>query len=126
MYIFYKVEYANFYRFLYKCVETKKLKGWLFMGNLDCDGVISNCLYAQVPSPPKAIEGLLSDYQNFWVSVFARAYQPSNNPLGTMPAVMPKLTGEEKEYIENITHQLHSAPEWKEYTRQCRNWATLM
>lgn len=87
----------------------------------------TNCITAKMPDPPAAIKGMLSEYEDFWGSVFMREYSSSNyNPLGTMPLYMPKLTSEEQKYIENLTRKLHSMPEWKEYTQQCKRWAVLM
>lgn len=89
--------------------------------------VTQNSLVAKMPEPPEAIAGLLDEYQEFLGSVFTREYRSQNyNPLGTAPIYMPKLTDEEKKQIEILTRKLHSAPEWKEYTQQCRRWAVLM
>ena len=95
------------------------------MGNLNVGQ--SNCLTANIPEPPKAIEGIVNEYQNFWESIYSRAYENcNNNPLGTTPIYMPKLSKEEREQIEKLTRRLHSSPAWKDYTQQCKRWAVLM
>ena len=97
------------------------------MNRLKCEKVTTNSLTAKMPEPPKAIESLLEEYQDFLDSVFAKEYQTKRyNPLGTAPIYFPKLTQEERSHIESLTRRLHCTPEWKEYTQQCKRWAVLM
>lgn len=97
------------------------------MCGMKCGNVMKNSLTAKMPEPPKAIEGLLDEYQDFWGSVFAREYECNKtNPAGTLPSYMPQLSKEEKHYIETLTRRLHDTPEWREYTKQCRQWAVMM
>ena len=92
-----------------------------------CEKMMSNSISSIMPEPPMAIQGLLDDYQDFLGSVFAREYQENyTNPLGTNPIYMPRLSREEKQYIENLTTVLRNSPEWKDYVNQCRQWAVNM
>lgn len=92
-----------------------------------CEKITANSLESAMPEPPMAIQGLLDDYQDFLGSVFAREYEVQRaNPVGTNPMYMPKLSNEEKQYIENLTTTLRNSPEWKDYVSQCRRWAIMM
>ena len=97
------------------------------MGKMNVERMSSNSITSSIPEPPKEIEGILNDYQNFWESVYSRSYEVHDiNPVGTTPIYMPKLSKEEKVRIENLARRLYSSPAWKDYTQQCKRWAILM
>jgi len=92
-----------------------------------CEKMMSASTNVTMPEPPMAIQGLLDDYQDFLVSVFAREYQENyTNPINSNQKYMPRLSREEKQYIENLTTVLRTSPEWKEYVNQCTRWAVNM
>jgi len=73
------------------------------------------------PEPPKELEEILDEYQNFLSSVFTRDYKKLDS--SKIPVCAPSLTGNEQKYIESLTRKLHSNTSWKEYTRQFMRWA---
>lgn len=86
-------------------------------------------LTARMPDPPKAIEGIIDEYQEFLASIFTREYNngySAIDPIGTVPVYSPKLSQEEMDYSERLMRKLNSMPEWKDYVKQCKQWAVLM
>lgn len=78
-----------------------------------------------IPEPPKEIEKILDEYQDFLGSVFAREYKESQN-TNTQSIYAPRLTSDEQHYIESLTRKLHACSSWKNYAKQCRQWAVMM
>lgn len=75
-----------------------------------------------IPEPPKEIEALLGEYQDFLGNVFARDYKNDTN-MDALSIHTPKLTKDEQKYIETLTRKLHSSQGWKDYINQFKQWA---
>ena len=110
---------------LYKWLESLFNGKVDVMSNTKCEKVNGNMMTGSMPNPPKEIEALLDEYQDFLGSVFARDNQNNTN-MDAMSMHAPKLTMEEQNYIENLTRKLHSSQGWKDYIKQCKNWVFAM
>ena len=90
-----------------------------------CEKIMANSMMGAIPEPPKEIEALLDEYQDFLGSVFAREYE-EHSSAEAMSMHSPKLTNEEQKYIETLTKKLHSSQGWKDYIKMCKQWAVMM
>ena len=95
------------------------------MDNSKCKKITGISSVGNIPEPPKEIEALLGEYQDFLGNVFSRDYQNNTN-RDAMSMHTPQLTKDEQKYIETLTRKLHSSQGWKDYINQFKQWAFTM